>query len=121
MTADYVNVLCMCGFAFFLQTKIIVTGPTFGRIELDAHVVGKYDANLRQTPNRDRQLSALARGGFSVCGPRTEVRSSRSGADACTGRALALGGAARSSHHNIASPFADGKKRVEILGFEPKT
>ena len=53
------------------------------------HVIERYDANLRQTPYRDSQLSAFAHGWFSVCGPRTEVRSSRSGADAYRTRSRA--------------------------------
>ena len=50
-----------------------------------------YGANLRQTPSKSdsRQLSAFAHGGFSVCGPRTEVRSSLSGVGAYRARSRA--------------------------------
>ena len=65
----------------------------------------RYDANLRQTPTRDSWALLPTVGSRSVgLGPRCGLRSSV--ARMRTGRALALGGAARSrsAHHNYDSP-----------------
>ena len=87
----------------------------------DANAQRQLEANLLQIET-GRQLSALAHGGFSVCGPRTEVRSSCSVVRMRTGRALALGGAAqsRSAHRNTAIMIhrRDGlsaRRRIRIV------
>jgi hypothetical protein len=52
--------------------------------------LGRYDANFRQNSKSGQSAERpCPRLGFLVCGPRTEVRSSRRGADAYRARSRA--------------------------------